>query len=487
MKDDQTLQKGKNRSPLADAPAFPIFLGWSVAVFLTETGAYPLWAIACISLLAPVSWIFLGTESPNRSSLSVFVLSMLILAGGSVFLHARMTAHEEIPQRVEAQGRVLTARLWGFRRVALVKTKLGRYVLSMPRDESVRAGDIVFFSGGASPFPRASEENKFDEYLYWRAKGARCAVESDVLTVRGRSRSPAAWREDLSGRIEKALPPRTAGYLLASWTGMRESSLESLHRAAGTSHLLAVSGFHVGVVATICNFLLAGFRCRSAITGPLVWLYAAITGGAPSAIRAALMVQAILLGRMFGRSGRAFNSTALAGSLMLLHNPWIFWDVGWRLSMLAVLTLAALQMTGHPKAVKGLMASILTWLATAPQAASTFGAVPLAGIITNCFALPVFAVLLPAASLLSLPALLGIPKIRAVSNIAELLFALWETFSSNIVYLCPWKMPFSSLFALLASLVLAFLFANASGFSRTRACILLLPVAFVTFYLLTMM
>jgi len=476
------------RSPLANAPSFGVFLALCAAVRLSETGLYQLWTVLAVSLLAPLSWILLGSDRFNRSSLSVFIILISLAAASSYTTHTRMTRYEPLPHRVSGEGTVMLERSWGFSRVALVKVREGKFLLQLPREgPPVREGDTVFFSGDAAPFSSAAERGEFDEYLYWKGKGARCSVENTAVTVRGRVFGPAAWRSELSERIEGRLPSRTAGYLLASWTGVKDPSLESLHRAAGTSHLLAVSGFHVGIAAMLVRRLLRGARHRSVLAGPVVWLYVALTGAAPSAVRAGIMIQTALLGNIFGRSSGAFNAAAAAGSAMLLFNPWIFWDVGWRLSMLAVLTLSAMRVSESPFPVKAFLASLLVWIATAPQSAAAFGPVPLAGLLVNCVALPVFGVLLPLASLLSLPAVIGAPSPGVALRFSECLFELWERFSTNLVFLFPWKIPFSGPLALLASAVLAALFASASGYSRLRAGILAICAAIAALYILVML
>ncbi len=488
MEEPHEFSPHRFASPLADAPALGVFLAWCAVVACAETGLFPLWTTCLLSFSVAAGWFLFGTTTPNRSSLAVCAFSIPILLAGSIFLHGRVTSVEAIPPYIESEGTVLAERQWGYGRIALVKTESGKYVLRLGRGKvSVKPGDAVFFSGTTSLFSRASEKNKFDEYLYWRARGALCAVEDAAVFVRGNAGGLPAWREALNERIEGSLPPRTAGYVLASWTGKRDAELESLHRAAGTSHLLAVSGFHVAVVAGIFAWLLRSFRYRSIAIALVVWFYTLLTGAAPSAVRAAAMIQIVLLGNLLGRSGGAFNATAVAGGTMLLWSPWIFWDVGWRLSILAVLTLTAIVKVDCSNAVKVFLTGPVVWLATALQATWTFGEVPLAGIFVNYAALPVFAVLLPASFALSIPALAGLPGGYAVANVAEFFFARWEQFSSNVVFLCPWKIAFSAPLALSCVLLLAFLFATASGFSRIRAYLLLFPVTLGTLYFLAMM
>ncbi len=118
----------------------------------------------------------------------------------------------------------------------------------------------------------------------------------------------------------------------------------------GVAHLLAVSGFHVAVV---CGFLslLFSFLPKSPfyrwlkylLTLCLLWCFVVITGLAPSAVRAGLMLTLYLTGRVLRRTTDGYNTLAAAAFCMLAFNPLYLFDVGFQLSYLAVLSILFLQ------------------------------------------------------------------------------------------------------------------------------------------------
>lgn len=450
-------------------------------MFLRETFCFPFSAALPISLLATAGWGVLGTRRPNKASgPAVSVLFFMALAGALYISLSREGAENfnyalglaSPPMSVESSGTVIDDREWGFGRVALLDSPKGRYVLKLdavpdgPPDFT--AGDRVSFSGRLGPFKRALDGRAFDEYLYWRAQGAVAAITRPEARRLGVSRGLVSWRTSLASRIKKALPPRTAGYVLASLVGERDRSLSDLHKSVGTSHLLAVSGAHVAIVFGILWFFLKGVRSRLYIISALVWLYVAMTGAAPSAMRAAFMIQLVIGGRLIGRRGKPFNSVCAAGAIMLIHNPWLFDDVGWRLSMLAALSITS---TGSIQTrARFFLASALVWLATTLQASWTFGGSPLVGLFVNIFALPAFGVLFPLAFALSMPSLLGLSFGVYAAAIPEFLFLRWERFSLNLLALCPWNVDFSVPLLLLGIAALVYFFGRACGFGGTRAC-----------------
>lgn len=264
------------------------------------------------------------------------------------------------------------------------------------------------------------------------------------------------------------LTPRVRGYLLAAWLGDRDPDLEARHRTWGTSHLLAVSGFHVGLVCAAAFLLFRRLRYREAAVSAVLWAYVLIAGASASALRAGLMLQIMLAGSLLGRGANPLNSVAAAGLLLLIWRPFFYWDVGWRLSILAALSLAALSR--FERKALSLAASPLVWLVTAGQAASTFGAVPLCGLLLNLAALPLFGLLLPFAGLCALPVLAGLGQVIVLP--AEVLFGMWDFLAEVTVRWIPWQVSGSGALSLVAGGTFLILICRSLGYSLSRAALI---------------
>lgn len=327
---------------------------------------------------------------------------------------------------------------------------------------------MIRVKGLAEPLDPHPGATGFDEGTYWNSRGVdgifrhAAAEPSDK-----RSRGIPHWRSLLRERILTTMPPLMRGHLLAAWLGSRDPDLAKMHSAWGTSHLLAVSGLHVGIVVLILFMFLPARFFRLSIASLVMWLYVLIAGASSSAMRAGLMLQAGFTGRWIGRPLAAVNAVSVAGLLLLLWRPWFFWDLGWRLSMLAALLLSSLHDLGAKKG--WFMAPLLLWICTAGLVSDAFGSVPVAGIAINIIAVPVFGVLLPAASVLALPALAGIPGGAAVAGVGEALFSVWVCFADVVTSLLPWIVPFSDILNIAGALLASFLLLRGTGFGRAPA------------------
>jgi len=176
----------------------------------------------------------------------------------------------------------------------------------------------------------------------------------------------------------------------------------------------------------------------------ILWFYIFLTGAPASAVRAGLMIQAGLIGELVGRPGSSINSVSLAAVLLLLRSPFWFWDVGWRLSVLAALAIAVTIERGWPYDWKiWLFMNVMIWLATFPQVSWTFETTPLVGVILNLVAPQFFGVAFTTASVAAALSLLGFPASSFLISVVEGTFTLWEVLADAAARLIPWQLGWS--------------------------------------------
>lgn len=120
--------------------------------------------------------------------------------------------------------------------------------------------------------------------------------------------------------------------------------------ATGVSHILAVSGLHVGIVCGFLFLLLQplsrrslGRKIRYLAATVWVWGYVWMTGMAPSAIRAGIMLSVYLIGQVLRRPIDRYNTVAAAAFCMLVYDPFYLFDIGFQLSFLAVFFILFFQ------------------------------------------------------------------------------------------------------------------------------------------------
>ncbi|MBI4132061.1 MAG: ComEC/Rec2 family competence protein [Candidatus Sungbacteria bacterium] len=147
--------------------------------------------------------------------------------------------------------------------------------------------------------------------------------------------------------LGRAVPEPMNAFLAGITIGERQSFSSELTeklRATGTSHIVALSGFNITIVA---DAILRALSWLPISPAAAFWLasggivgFTLLTGAAASVVRAAIMGVLVLIARQAGRLYHMQNALALAAAIMLLQNPKILrFDVGFQLSFLATLGL----------------------------------------------------------------------------------------------------------------------------------------------------
>ncbi|QJD97823.1 ComEC family competence protein [Mucilaginibacter robiniae] len=141
-----------------------------------------------------------------------------------------------------------------------------------------------------------------------------------------------------------------ASTLLLGYKADLDPDILKAYAKTGTIHVLSVSGAHVAVLFLLISFLLRPlnrfkharlFRTTTAVS--LIWGYALLTGFSPAVCRAALMISLLIIGKTFRRQAHGLNILAVSAFILLLYNPFLFMDVGFQLSYLAVVGLIIFQ------------------------------------------------------------------------------------------------------------------------------------------------
>lgn len=241
------------------------------------------------------------------------------------------------------------------------------------------------------------------------------SLDRSTIVERNYDRSTAATLSDLLvSRVEQQeLTPTTEALVEAMVLGRRESLKEEVmtaFRESGAAHILSVSGLHVGIVSLIFMFLFKpltliwrGSLYRSIAVVVIIWIYAAVVGMTPSVVRAAFMFSALHMAPILGRRYRSLTVLSLVVIVLTLFDPRIIYDVGFQLSIIAVLSILLWAMPLWRRVKLGLWGEVFVlpiWMgiccsvAMMPILAVTFGYVSIVGVVLNTLMIMTLCVIL---------------------------------------------------------------------------------------------
>ena len=216
-----------------------------------------------------------------------------------------------------------------------------------------RYGDTLVLKGNLEQPPVLEE---FD----WREHLAREGVHYLMfrpeveLTDGGGGVRALGWvyrvREEMAASLGRSLPEPRASLAQALLLGIRgglPSELREDFAKTGTTHLIAISGLHVGILVGLVSLgsaALLGRRGQIYIVIPLlfVWGYAVLTGFSPPVARAAIMASLYLWAIFLGRQRSGLTALSAAAALMVTIDPDLLEEVSFQLSFVAMAGLLLL-------------------------------------------------------------------------------------------------------------------------------------------------
>lgn len=243
-----------------------------------------------------------------------------------------------------------------------IRGKVLLYLTKTPAALSLDYGDILLVETSLTEIAAPKNPDAFNMQRYMRRRGIFYSGYVGAQSWQKIGREEANRVKAFSGHLQKRL---TAIFVRCGLSGdeysiiaaillgdddTMEPELKAGYAAAGVSHVLCVSGMHVGIIYMILNFLFKPLDLfRTTMKGKtllillLIWQYACLTGLSPSVTRSAVMFSFVTVGSLFRRNTNIFHSLFASLFILLIINPLLLFEVGFQLSYIAVFGIVILQ------------------------------------------------------------------------------------------------------------------------------------------------
>ncbi len=322
----------------------------------------------------------------------------------------------------------------------------GNLRLVIPTDLNFSYGDFIRFHCVLKKIQSFQNPGGFDYERYLNRQGIYAtgfvANSSGIITLRENSASYLKLRLELFRMYLKQIIYKNASspqreiieaMTIGNQTGIPADTRDNFNKT-GTSHILSISGLHVGMVAAIAFFFISILlksseylmlrlniiKVAALAAFVVVIIYALIAGMGITVIRASLMALFFLIALIFGKQRDLYNTLALAGLIILIISPEALFDISFQLSFMAVLAMIYIvprfnnppfqQIVFLPvwgkRVISYLYISIVVCLAatigTLPLIIFYFNRVSSVTIIANLIAVPLLGTLTLAITMLFL-------------------------------------------------------------------------------------
>ena len=244
-------------------------------------------------------------------------------------------------------------------------------------------------------------------------------------------------------------------FLSAIFLGRREllGDEKTWFANAGVSHLIAISGLHLGMTAVILFFVLRffniKFRLCLGLSLILLYFYTFLVGSSSSTLRALFMYSIFALSFFMKRKSSSLNSLALSGLLILGMDTSNIFNVGFQLSFFSVLGIILGYKIFKPKSNKNqvsnnakhiLLCSFFVSIWITPLISFYFGKIYLLSIFYNVLLIPFFTFILSVNFLL----IIFCPLIFVSQSVGNVLSVLIHLFNEIVIFLGSIKYSFIS-------------------------------------------
>jgi competence protein ComEC len=216
----------------------------------------------------------------------------------------------------------------------------------------LQEGTFIRVNAGVHVPRKAVLAEDFNEYNYARSSGFQFFCDAHSSQV-GIISHPETYnnllnslRKDIKSRIDILFSKDNSGIIKALLTGDKSFIARETKRdfaETGTAHVLAISGLHIGIIATVIIILLGFIRNRIVkfiLFVLFLTAFVLLTGSHPSSIRAAVMAVLIYLAWLSQRDINLLNILSFAVLIIIFFQPQMIYNIGFQMSAGALFGIA---------------------------------------------------------------------------------------------------------------------------------------------------
>lgn len=387
-----------------------------------------------------------------------------------------------------------------------------KMVLYLQRDslsKTISYGDrlLCYVYPNNIPFPKNPDEFNYKKYLEIKYTHLQAYASCEAWTRIGQNKGNPFM--NFANKLQKKLlklfddshlnknENAVISAILLGADDKMDADLIRSYSNTGVSHILSVSGMHVGIIYMILYnifFFLHKNKqqktLKACIILLIIWLYACITGLSPPVMRASCMFSFFAIANIIQRKGNIFNSLFSSLLLLTLWNPLLIFDMGLQLSYAAVFGIVWMEKIISDKYKPKTKVGRYFWDIICVSLAAQLFTFPLSLFYFHQF---------PLYFLLANMAIISITPLIVTNGMFLLLFSFWQWAYDGLAYtlnLCIKCMniviqtiesfPFASLqihmtlwqtiglYIFIISLIYSFLYKHKKAFFLSILCFLMI-------------
>lgn len=465
-------KRSSYKFPFEQFPAVRVVLLFVTGIFLSSVSNISFLSSLAYFIVASVSYLTIELYGRDRISIvgtriATFLFMLVIIFSGFSLhsYHAKksLSLTERIISVSDWEEIQLTGTVVSVSRNSSGKKRLDLEVQKIDFSESfssdkitarilwdigneVELGNQIEIKGTIIPISEPRNPTAFDYKEFLARRNIHSQIRADSLISVKDQGSTLSWisiRKKALEIVERNFNPITspiAKALLLGYKNELEGDIRQAFARAGLSHIMAVSGLHVGLVIAPFWVIIPFFWTKKhgtkfglAILIIILFFYAGLTGFSAPVMRASLMATLLTYGKLFSKSANSINLMGVAALVILIIDPTQLFEVGFQLSFAAVLIILLvlpviqskipywIRIKWYGTPIMVIIISLVVQFGLYPLQAYYFGEVSIISPIANALFVPFLGIIVPL-SLFALIIGLLLPSVGFILNYPSLLF-----------------------------------------------------------------
>lgn len=280
--------------------------------------------------------------------------------------------------------------------------KIGHYLVNdYNKNLDIKTGKIVKISGSIKSLDNMNYEN-FNYGRYIKSMGYKGVIAIKNYSIIGENQfyiNIGKMKNYIRDGF-RYLYKDSSDFINSLILGQKDSLSEeekNMFSRTGTSHVIAISGLHTGILCTMISIIIRGINkfYKLIIITLIMILYCIIVGFSPSISRAIVFMVIMYLAVFMDRKRDGISTLSLGGSFLLIDNPYIIYNTSFQLSFLATLSIIYFYKIINKYIKNSIVSvSVAANILTIPVVYYTFKGIPTLFILGNMIIIPVIGIIM---------------------------------------------------------------------------------------------
>lgn len=269
------------------------------------------------------------------------------------------------------------------------------------KSRNIKVGDEIIIRGKFKSLGKMNDF-KFDYGRYLKSIGCEGLIYIESYKIIGENKfyKSLGKLKEYIRNSNRYLYKKNSDFINSLVLGEKDELSENekdMFSRTGTSHIIAISGLHTGILCVLISFIIGGVNkfYKLVILITIMFIYCIMIGSSPSILRAIFFIIVLYIAIFTDRKRDGISTLSLIGIILLVNNPYILYNISFQLSFLA--TLSIIYFYGYINnklKISVISLTLASNILTLPIIYYNFNGIPIISVISNIIIVPFIGIII---------------------------------------------------------------------------------------------